>query len=293
MIVPARRLSGRQRLVFAGIGACAVAWSAPAATSDRDWVDRLSAAGSAIEGALPALVADERYEQRRDGVRASADAQRTLTSEFGWLSVADLGETIGVRDVRTVDGEPVSTNAVRLHDLLAGRSTNAAADLRALLAVSAQYNLGEAERNFNFPTFPLIYLRPANRSRSKWTVAPLDATHVTVRFDERHRPTLVRSQQSADVPARGSCRLEQNTFVLEQCMVTVTEERPRGFDRALTYAMVVDFAEDARLVVRVPVEMRDDVVVRFRRSGSEQRVVGVATYRNYRRFETSGRVIGP
>ena len=181
----------------------------------------------------------------------------------------------------------------RLHDLLAGRSTNAAADLRALLAVSARYNLGEAERNFNFPTFPLIYLRPANRSRSKWTVASLDATHVTVRFDERHHPTLVRSQQSADVPARGSCRLERNTFVLEQCTVTVTEERPRGFDRALTYAMVVDFAEDARLAVRVPIEMRDDVVIRFRRSGTEQRVVGVATYRNYRRFETSGRIVGP
>jgi len=41
-----------------------------------------------MEAALPALVADERYEQRRDGVRASPDAQLTLVSEFGWLVVA-------------------------------------------------------------------------------------------------------------------------------------------------------------------------------------------------------------
>ncbi len=246
-----------------------------------------------MEAVLPALVADERYEQRRDGVRASPDAQRTLTSEFGWLSVAELGETIGVRDVRTVDGEPVSTNEVRLHDLLAGRSSNAAADLRMLLTASARHNLGEVERNFNFPTFPLIYLRPDNRSRSKWSVTSLDASHVNIRFEERHHPTLVRSQQSADVPAIGSCRLERHTFVLEQCAVTLTEDHARGLDRTLTYSMVVDFAEDARLAVRVPLEMRDDLVVRLRRSKTDQRIVGIATYRNYRRFETSGRLVRP
>ncbi len=246
-----------------------------------------------MEAALPALVADERYEQRRDGVRASPDAQLTLVSEFGWLVVAELGETIGVRDVKTVDDQPVSNSEVRLHDLLAGRSANAVADLRVLLAASARHNLGDVERNFNFPTFPLIYLREGNRSRSKWSVASLDAGHVTIQFEEHHHPTLVRSQQGADVPASGTCRLERRSLALEQCAVTVTEDRVRGFDRALTYSMSVDFSEDPRLAVRVPVEMRDDLLIRFRRSKTDQRIIGTATYRNYRRFETAGRLVGP
>jgi hypothetical protein len=271
---------------------CALAWTAPPGESKRDWIDRLSAAGTAMESALPALVADERYEQRRDGVRASPDTQRTLVSEFGWLLVPDL-QTIGLRDIRTVDGEPVSNNEVRLRDLLAGRSSNAAADIRVLLAASARHNLGEAERNFNFPTFPLLYVRPANRERSKWHVDSRDPTFVTVRFEEHDRPTLVRSQQAAQVPAVGSCRLERRSFVLQQCTVTLTEDHVRGYDRAITYTMSVDFSEDPRLAVRVPVEMRDDLLIRFRRTKTEQRIIGVAAYRNYRRFETSGRLVRP
>jgi len=246
-----------------------------------------------MEADLPALVADERYEQRRDGVRASPDAQRSLVSEFGWLMVPELGETIGVRDVRTVDGEPISHSEVQLHDLLAGRSSNAAADLRALLAASARHNLGEVDRNFNFPTFPLIYVRPVNRTRSKWSVDSSDANQVIVRFEERDHPTLVRSQQRADVPATGHCRLDRHSFALEQCAVTLTEDHVRGFDRALTYSMSVDFGAEPRLAIRVPVEMRDDLLIRFRRSKTDQRIIGTATYRNYRRFETGARLVNP
>jgi len=246
-----------------------------------------------MEAALPALVADEQYDQRRDGVRASPDAQRTLVSEFGWLRVPELDETIGVRDVHAVDGEPVSHDRVQLHNLLAGRSLNATADLRALLGASARHNLGEVERNFNFPTFPLIYVRPENRNRSKWSVDATGAGLVTVRFVERHHPTLVRSQQRADVPAKGSCRLERQSFALQECSVTLSEDHVHGYDRALTYSMTVDFAEDARLAVRVPVEMRDDLLTQFGSSDTDQRIIGMAIYRNYRRFETAGRLVGP
>ena len=149
------------------------------------------------------------------------------------------------------------------------------------------------ERNFNFPTFPLIYVRPANRSRSHWIVDSRDARQVIVSFEQRDHPTLVRSQQRADVPATGSCRLDRHSFALEQCTVTVTEDRVQGFDRALTYSMSVDFAEESRLAVRVPVEMRDNLLIRFRRSKTDQRIIGTATYRNYRRFETGARLVSP
>ena len=116
---------------------------------------------------------------------------------------------------------------------------------------------------------------------------------MTIRFEERHHPTLVRHSRRADVPAIGQLPPRTSLVALEQCAVTLTEDHVRGFDRALTYSMSVDFSEDPRLAVRVPVEMRDDLLIRFRRSKTDQRIIGTATYRNYRRFETGARLVAP
>ena len=133
------------------------------ATLTRDWIARLSAAGAAMEAALPALVADERDQQRRDGVRASPDAQLTLVSEFGWLLVPELGETIGVRDVRDGRWRAGLDSEVRLHDLLAGEARTRLPTSEPCSPQVRDTTWARSERNFNFPTFPLIYLRPGNR----------------------------------------------------------------------------------------------------------------------------------
>ena len=79
-------------------------------------------------------------------------SERVLQSEFGWITLAAPGETIGVREVLRVDGRVVAP-APRLQSLLRHRGSDASHQMDAILAESATWNLGTAHRNINFPTF--------------------------------------------------------------------------------------------------------------------------------------------
>ena len=48
----------------------------------------------------------------------------------------------------------------------------------------------------------------------------------------------------------------------------------------------VSFKEDAKLGMLVPAEMREEFFVQLRHGGT-----GVAKYKNYRRFQTSARIV--
>ena len=50
----------------------------------------------------------------------------------------------------------------------------------------------------------------------------------------------------------------------------------------------VNFKEDPKLAMLVPVEVREEFFVQLRRGGT-----GVAKYKNYRRFQTSARIVPP
>ena len=156
--------------------------------------------------ALIAVVADEHYVQTARTLEdhdVGGNLERVLESEFAWIHLPALQETIGVRDVLRVDGQAVADGS-RLHALLEHPPQDASREIRAILAESARHNVGALERNFNFPTFPLVYLRRSDDSRTRWR-ADSDgvATRCASRSDSTPR-SCVRFTGRPHAPAAGS-----------------------------------------------------------------------------------------
>ncbi len=238
---------------------------------------------SAYERELLSIVGIETYEQSMLGV-TGIQSQRKLRAELGWVYLPEVRATIGLRQVRQVDGTDVPEAGTRLHRLLAAPpgARGSDDDIRALLDESARYNLGEESRNFNFPTFPLIYLREANRDLSSWKVRAEGRTYARIEFKERDRPTIVKTARATNVPARGTCRGESVSGRIESCRVTLTTQ---DRERLTTYTVDVTFAPDERLGLWLPSTMHDDY------RGASTHIVGEARYSDYRRFETGARLV--
>jgi hypothetical protein len=199
------------------------------------------------------------------------------------VTIPTLGETIGVREVLRVDGEPVNARP-RLRRLLESPPPDPARELTAILAESATYNVGDVERNINFPTFALAYLRPREDDRAtRWRIE-VAGDRAALRFEERGRTTLIRSASGKRSPARGSFVVEAETGRILSSSLTVPVVMDGG---KREYQLDVDFVQDERLGVWVPVRMRE----RSTSSDGQVDVAGEATYVNYRRFDTRARIV--
>ena len=236
---------------------------------------------------LPALIADERYVQTGRVADGAGTETRVLESEFGWVAIPAVGDTIGVREVRRVDGSPV-TSAYRLRQLLQRPQENPSSEVRAILAESATHNIGAVRRNINFPTFALAYLRRPREHDTKWRVVR-SGDHVDLHFEERDRSTLVRTPEGIRSPARGRFSLDPATGRIRTCELRV-RVRGGGSSRPMIYWMLVDFARDARLDLWVPVRMLERQY-RNRESAAHSGEAGEASYGNYRRYEGTGRLL--
>lgn len=241
--------------------------------------------------ALVAVVADEHYVQTAGALDADGgdgDREHVLHAEFAWIHLPALQETIGVRDVLRVDGHAVADGS-RLHALLEHPQQDATQEIRAILAESARHNIGALERNFNFPTFPLVYLRRSENSRTRWH-ADSDGVASTLRFDEREHSTVVRTTDGAPTRATGQFTVDAASGRVLRCDIRLDlppSRRPPGAE----YRIRVEFAYDGRIDLWVPVLMIEQVG-RTRGSAPERAdVVGQATYSNYRRYQTAGRVL--
>jgi hypothetical protein len=239
---------------------------------------------------LVTLIGDERYVQTgratgaEDGEHSDA---RVLESEFGWVAIPAARDIIGVREVRRVDGWPVA-GPHRLRLLLERPPADASLDVEAILAESARHNVGAVRRNINFPTFALAYLRRPREQDTRWRAAR-SGEHIDLQFEERDRSTLVRSADGTRTPARGRFSVDPATGRISVCELRVRISRGRGW-RPLFYWMLVTFAPDQRLDIWVPVRMLE----RYYRNGATPAPgdeAGEATYGNYRRYGTSGRLL--
>jgi hypothetical protein len=271
-----------------------------ASVSAADLLAKCQAYLTTYDRALAALVADEHYRQRE--VREDGQtAERRLESEFAWVPLPSGSETIGVRDVRRVDGEPVSGNG-RLQSLLEMPTQAIERQVRAILDESARHNLAPAfQRNINFPTFALSYLRPAVAENAKWKARLLPSGEGELRFREDRHRTLVRSHVGEMMPAKGTFTLDPSTGRVLECVVVLQQPhrsvRPTrdGVPAILTvYLVSVRFAKDDRLGVWVPMDMHDEVSAVLEKDPEGHRPVGVtgeARYDGYRRFEATGRIV--
>jgi len=253
------------------------------------------------------VVGVERYTQHARDASSAQPATRTLVSEFALARLND--DWVGFRDVFEVDGAAVRDRQDRLVTLLLGRSSDRLLQGRQIADESARYNLGPVRRNFNTPTMALFFLQSKNQPRfrfSKDGEDTVDGTRVwRVTYRETDRPTIVRTTTGRDAPVSGMfwidpvdgrvvrTRLEMGTEIER-----ADETNDRDGSRApvqMTVAITVNYEPHARFAMLLPSEMREsyEVAPARRTTGpaTSTTVTCVATYSDFRTFETFGRLI--
>jgi hypothetical protein len=256
---------------------------------------------------MSAVVGVERYTQRLAGAGAEQAATRTLVSEFALVRAAD--DWVGFRDVFEVDGAEVRDRRDRILTLLLDRSSDRLLQGRRIANESARYNLGSVQRNFNTPTMALFFLHRKNQERFKYDKdgeETIDGTPVwRVRYRETGRPTIVRTTAGRSAPASGMFWIDTTSGQVVRTRMDLEAEIERaadvddpGRDRGpvrTTVSITVSYKTDARFGVALPSEMRESYTVApARRSGSQEPLTSiscVATYSDFRTFETFGRLI--
>jgi hypothetical protein len=253
-----------------------------------DVVDRAREFWTAFEAELGSVLADEDYRQEArwpQAPKVGGTVVRQLQSEMLLFRVPESVEWVAFRDVLSVDGVPPSDRAPSIIETLADTSTPLDARVGRLVHASARYNLGDFVRTINTPTFAPIVLRPAHARRFRFTrerdAVVDDVVTAVVRFDETGRPTIVRGHGERNAPMRGRLWLSPSTGEVIRSSLDMADRRS-----GLTAKIEVEYALDANLGLRVPKVMRE----RYERRGHT--VTTEASYRNYRRFTTSVRVIG-
>ncbi len=194
------------------------------------------------------------------------------------------------RDVIEVDGVPVPEHQGRLERLFEQAGASAYAQASAMIAESARYNIGPGPRNVNVPTFALFFLSPGNQSRFRFRLGKQVEqvpTTLVVEYRERDKPRMIRSFESRDLPASGMFWIDPASGRVLKTRLEVQVERHWAMTTDVTYGY------DAGINAWVPQTMHEhfgDPRSSNVADGSEA-LDCTATYSNYRRFRTSGRLI--
>ena len=233
---------------------------------------------------LEAIVAEERYVQRSE--TPSGRDERTLRSDFMLLpGTAREQAWFAFRDVFEVDGERVSSQRGRLEQWLTGSRDSLMRNARALAVEQARYNIGPILRTINVPTLALEVLMPGKQDRFRFRhtgiarIGDLDAA--VVAFDERRRPTMIRTPEGRDLPARGTLWIERTTG---RVLRTELRTGDRGRDQ-VEAVLTVTYVFVPRLALLLPASMEE----RYTGRGAE--ITCTAGYSNFRRFETGARIV--
>jgi hypothetical protein len=240
------------------------------------------------------VISDEDYVQRVSGPRASREAERERRTRaemlFMWLS--DEHAWLTVRNVQSVDGRAVADGQLRFNQILSEIGDDPASRVRRLRRLrdeTARYNLGSIVRNINFPTLALQFLETDMRPRFLFLLAGpdrIDGVPVwRVSYHERRRPTFIQGEAGAPRPASGAVWIaEADGAVLRSKLhLAVTKTQT-------SVAVTVDYRHDAKLQMWVPARMEESYVDGSRGRFAEK-IECVAAYSNFRRFETSARIV--
>jgi hypothetical protein len=257
-----------------------------------------------FEDQFALVVSDEEYEQKdvvaREG-RIRSRLTRRMRSEmmFAWLPEQETW--LIARHVLVVDGAPVHDGAEPL-DALSQGGPEVRTRLRRLRDEGARFNIGSVYRNFNDPTLVLQFLDPTYQSRftfsmmGKEKVNGVDAWKIA--FAEGAQPTLIQTPTS-DLLSNGLIWIDRADRGVVRTSLTIKDATTNT--RA---DIVVDYRANAKLDLSVPARMVESYeqqsIVNRASPGAppwlvtmRERIECVATYSNYRRFETSGRLVPP
>lgn len=238
---------------------------------------------------LTAIVSEERYVQRATrGTFEIGQIKRELRSDF--VIVRGFARDVpwlALRDVLEVDGRPVDGERGRIDAILNGPDSSIPDRIRALGSQQSKYNLGDVYRTINVPTLPLEFLLPDRQSGlrvRKTGTAVVDGRSVwTVSYEERHRPTLIRTPAGDDVVSRGVFWIEPISGEVVRTELRAGENMQRRIRSVIT----VHYARIDKFDLLLPVAMHERYL-----TGTGQ-VEADASYSNFRRFETQSRIKPP
>jgi hypothetical protein len=272
------------------------------------WVDNSDQARMIVEGG---------------GGQAST---RNTVSEFALVRVND--EWVGYRDVYEADGREVRDRRDRLQQLFVQNPATAIGLAQRIADESARYNTG-LRRNINVPTMALSFLGRSNAGRFHFKQDGTDTIQGTVawkvRYQEERKPTIIQTSAGRDIPVKGWFLIEPNQGRVLRSFLEITgearldggtslEESPKVPDssrvpitappretynpRVQTYSRItVAYKFDARLEMLLPAEMAEEyqgiTVNPTSRTHRLTRMTGRATYSDFKKFETSGRIVVP
>lgn len=252
-------------------------------TPFQSLVDRAAAYVRDYQEQLRFVLADEEYYQSVFDPQGRQTARRTLTGELFLAFVPGDGKWIAVHDVRLVDGVPAGDGEDLRKLLQAGEVTPVA---RRVADRNAKYNVGSVRRNFNEPTLPLLLLGADRRRGVAFDRGGVtrdgDRTIATLAFRERERPTLVMSERSGPVYARGEMAVDAESGTIRRTRFTLR-------DGDVEVELLTDYVHDPKLALWVPSRFAE----RYDALGDARRrelIVCESTYTNYRRFDVRGRI---
>ena len=263
---------------------------APAPTVD-EVRSRLNAYLIDYEPKLSELIADEHLIQRdvprREG-RPGSDyfLKRSLQSEVAFIGLPGDAGWLGFRRVLRLDGAPIDDQLGSLNAVLASGFQDDYVKARVMLSDSARFNLG-TPRTINLPNLPLELLAPHHAGRFATRIAGSAriAGRQTIKLVmvENVAPTIIRAFDGSQMRSIVSAFVEPDTGRLWKAEVIARDPRPSAeFDHIVS----VTFQENRALGLLVPAKMREDFF-----AGHDRKAWGDAKYSNYRRFQTSARIV--
>lgn len=194
---------------------------------------------------------------------------------------------MGFRRVLEVNGKAITDSSASLATLMQQGAANNYELARQVLAESAAHNLG-APRTINLPNLPLELLHPRHRQRFSLELYAREKVRgiptVLLRFDEHTTPTIIQQATGGDMKTVVWAWVEPNTGHLLRAKVTARDTR---MGTAPFLAEIdVQFKQDSKVGMLVPAEMTETFFVDRGGAGT-----GTAKYSNYRRFQTSARIV--
>ena len=243
---------------------------------------KLDAYMEKYESELSAVVADETLVQEVEG-RLIPKRVRRVSAEIAFLRLPGNLEWLGFRHAKIVDGKPVGANGPSLTELLATNTADHIAQASLLVNESSKHNLGNP-RTTNMPNLPLELLN--RRYRHRYT-SKLDGRErvrgraVDVMALEEIGPPPIIYSGGQDLRSLVRAWIDTESGALWRAEVLL-----KRFNNDAS-RLRVEFARDKGLDVIVPIEMREDFPVDLGKGR------GHYTYANFRRFQTSARIVPP
>lgn len=250
---------------------------------------------------LAGIIAEETYVQRVWPAATSKGSgepeTRTLRSHLLLVRPPGSDRYVEFRDVFEIDGSALRVDEDRLTALVREAGPTGSRRLQAIINESARYNVGAIARTVNTPMLALGFLHPAmqerfrfRRSRERVPAAghaPLEDHTLAgshdralfrttvemwvIEFQERRRPTVIRTTAGADFPARGRAWIDPDTGT-----VLMTELRMKNAEIDAT--ITVSYQSAPLLGFQVPAAMREQY------RGRGEHIEATARYGSFRRI---------